>query len=89
MIYKWFLIFNTTDFLDTELISRTYRINLNGIGEKDILVSKSRSGYISITYEGTMLALEMLGNNPFKMDNYACYRDTQGNAYLGILVNES
>lgn len=84
MIFRWFKIFNTEEFDDTGLVSRTYTLNLEGVGQKDILVTKGE-GY-GITYEGVFLSLQMNGDNPFIFDGHAIYVDGADDVYLGIEV---
>lgn len=82
MIYNWFKVFNTTEFDELGLISKTYTLNLDGIGEKDILVTKGE-GY-GITYEGVFLSLLLNDLNPFEFEDLAVYVDENDDVYLGI-----
>ena len=84
MIYTWFKIFNEGDFEAANLVSRTYSVNLEDIGQKDILVTKGN--LISMTYEGVMLSLDMNGANPFEFEGFAIYRDENDDVWLGIAV---
>lgn len=84
MIYNWFKIFNKTEFDALDLVSKTYTLILEGIGQKDILVTKG-VGY-GITYEGVFLSLNMNDLNPFEFDGHAIYIDADENVYLGIEV---
>lgn len=86
MIYKWFYIFTTTDFEALDLVSKTYTLNLDGIGFKDILVTKGNA--LGITYEGVFLSLEMNDKNPFEFDGHAIYVDDDDQVWLGIEVEE-
>lgn len=82
MIYLWFKIFNTVEFDATGLYSRTYTLNLEGVGQKDILVTKA-IGY-GMTYEGVFLSVGLNDLNPFEFEGFAAYRDADNNVYLGI-----
>lgn len=84
--YNWFLIFNLASFEATGLISRTYTVDLLNIGTKDVLVTKGN--LVSLTYDGIMLSLNLLGANPFEMDGHACYLDDNGNVWLGTPVTD-
>lgn len=84
MTYTWFKIFNTADFDATGLTSKTYTLNLEGIGEKDILVTKG-VGY-GITYEDIFLSLNLNDENPFAFEGHAIYVDANDDVYLGIEV---
>lgn len=84
MIYTWFKIFKKTEFDALDLVSKTYTFNLEGIGQKDVLVTKG-VGY-GITYEGVFLSLNLNDLNPFEFDGHAIYIDGDDNVYLGIEV---
>ena len=84
MIYTWFKIFNITEFDALNLISKTYTFILDGVGQKDILVTKGVT--YGMTYEGVFLSLNMIDRNPFEFEGYAIYVDADQNVYLGIEV---
>ena len=81
--YIWYCIFNLQTFEETGLYSRTITLNLDGLGLKDILITKAN--LTSITYEGVMLPIEMNNHNPFEFDGYAVYIDDVDDVWLGIL----
>lgn len=83
MIFNWFLVFNLTEFLATQLVSKTYQLELEGIGIKDILATNGKT--ISVTYEAVMLSINLNGKNPFIFEGHAVFLDnaTQ-NVYLGL-----
>lgn len=80
--FNWFKIFNADEFTALGLVSRVYTVNLIGIGEKDILVT--RGNYLSITYEGVMLDIGMNERSPFIFDGFAAYQAPSGNVFLGV-----
>lgn len=84
-LYKWFYIFNAQDFEDTGLVQRKYTLILEGLGQKEILVTKGN--YTGITYEGVFLPLRLNGeeSNPFAIDGFAIWIDDDTrNVFLGI-----
>lgn len=84
-MFDWFLIFNTSDFTTFEFISKSYTLNLDGIGVKTILVTKGEN--FGLTYEGVFLQLGLNDENPFKFEGYAVYLNNETNdVYLGIEV---
>lgn len=87
MTYTWYLIFNTVTFDALGLVSKKYTLNLENIGQKDILVTKGIT--YGLTYEGVFLSLEMTDLNPFPFDGHAIYVDENDNVYLGIEVDEN
>lgn len=84
MVYTWFKIFNITEFNALDLISKTYTFILDGVGQKDVLVTKGVT--YGMTYEGVFLSLNMIDRNPFEFEGYAIYVDADQNVYLGIEV---
>lgn len=87
MLYNWYKIFNKTDFLNTGLVSRTYSLNLDGLGQKDILVTTGN--VLGVTYEGTFLALTEGGKNPFAWEGLALYINGDNDVFLGFQINEN
>jgi hypothetical protein len=81
-MFTWYKIFNTTEFDALGLVSKTYTYNLQGVGQKSILVTKA-NGY-GITYEGVFLFLNLNDENPFEFDGYAIYSDANDDVHLGI-----
>lgn len=82
-MYNWYRIFNLTEFLATQLVSRTYQLELENIGIKDILVTNGKT--VSITYEDVMLSLNLNDKNPFVFEGLAIYlADTTQDVYLGF-----
>lgn len=84
MEYTWFKIFNKTEFEALGLVSKTYTLNLDGIGQKEILVTKGVA--IGMLYEGVFLSLELGDENPFEFEDRAIYLDASNDVYLGIAV---
>lgn len=87
MIFTWFKIFNIVEFDALDLVSKTYTYELEGFGQKDILVTKG-VGY-GITYEGVFLPLKLNDLNPFSIDGFGIYQDAGQNVYLGIEVPDA
>ncbi len=83
MTLTWFKIFNQTEFEALDLVSKTYTVDLEVLGEKDILVTKGN--YISILYEGIFLSIGMSEKNPFVFENTAVYLDENFDVWLGVL----
>lgn len=86
MIFDWYKIFNLQDFLDLDLVSRTYTVSLEGIGQKDILVTKGNS--VSVIYEDVLLPINFADKNPYVRDTFAVYKDDDDNVYVGVEVEE-
>lgn len=77
----WYKIFNTSDF-DSGLTSKEYTVNLDGIGQKTILVTKGN--LYSMVYDDVFLSVDLNGANPFTFDGYSILRADSGNVYLGV-----
>lgn len=82
MIYDWFPIFNRATFLATGLVSRTLTLTLEGIGNREILVTLG--DYLGVTYEGVFLVIDLNDKNPFEFDLMAVYVDADDNVWLGL-----
>ena len=81
MNYTWYFIFERSEFEADGLVSRTYVLNLDGIGQKNVLVTQGE--LLGITYEGVFVALGLNEKNPFEMDGFAIFEDDRG-VWLGI-----
>lgn len=87
MTYTWFPIFNLEEFLALGLVSKTYTLTLEGIGQKDILVTHGE--LVGITYDGHFLTLSLNDKNPFEFEDHAVYVDEDDQVWLGIAVDET
>lgn len=79
---NWYNLFNLTEFEGTELVSKEIDVNLVGIGQKTILVTKGFS--VGITYDDVFLTLGL--GNPFPFGNHSVYVDANQNVWLGVPV---
>lgn len=84
MTFRWYKIFNIEEFSALELISKTYTFFLEGVGQKDILVTVGET--VGITYEGVFLPVTIETKNPYIRDGFASYKHTNGDVYLGVEV---
>jgi hypothetical protein len=86
MNFNWFKLFNLDEFLALGLVSKVYQVVLEGVGQKNILVTSGN--LVSIVYDDVLLALEFEADNPFVRQGddsiYAIYRDSNGDVHLGI-----
>lgn len=82
MIYDWFKLFNRTDFLATGLVSRTLTLTLEGIGNREVLITKG--DFLGVTYEGVFLAIGITDDSPFEFDLMALYVDENEDVWLGL-----
>ncbi len=82
MIYDWYNLFNKADFLVEGLVSRNLHVNIDGVGQKDILITKANE--MSVVYGGTLLVVGFNGANPYTRDGYAVYLDAQDDVWLGL-----
>ncbi len=84
MNYNWYYIFNSISFTSLDLVSKTYTLLLNNIGQVDVLVTQG--SYLGITYDDIFLPLNMSAKNPFEFEDHAIYVDENQNVWLGIKV---
>lgn len=82
MTFDWYKIFNLQEFEDTGLVSREYTLELEGLGEKTILVTKGNA--VGVLFEGVYMALELNGENPVAMDGYGVFLDEAGDVHVGV-----
>lgn len=82
MIYDWYKIYNRTDFLALELPSLEVTLELEGIGEKTILLTNANT--VSLLYEGIFLTADFNEKNPFEFEDHAIYVDSNDDIFLGI-----
>lgn len=82
MIFTWFYIFNLDDFNATNLVSRTYTVTFDGIGQVDILVTVGN--LVGLTYNGEFLPISLNSKNPFTFENYGVYLDDSNQVWLGL-----
>lgn len=86
MTFTWFQIFNLDEFEALNLVSKVYTLELEGLGEKDFLVTKGNM--VSVAYEGVMLSLGLNAENPFAFEGLAIYQDEETNdVYVGIEID--
>jgi hypothetical protein len=88
MIFDWYLIFNLTEFLALNLVSRTISVQIEGIGEKDVLIT--RGNEVSLVFQDVILPVGFHEQNLFTQEGsektYGVFKDDDENVYLGIEV---
>ena len=87
MLYDWYNLFNLTEFMATELASRTIEPNLLQYGVTPFLVSRGNT--VSLLYgEDVFLPINFLGHNPYAVPGYAVYVDENEDVWFGFEVPE-
>lgn len=86
MIYDWYKIINLATFDGLNIPSRELTLELEGIGEKTIRVTKGN--LISILYEGIFLSAHLNEKNPFEFEDHAIYVDGDDDIWLGIKAED-
>ena len=84
MIFKWFKIFNLTEFTALALVSKTYSYELQDIGLKDFIVTQGNE--TSITMEDIFLSVNMNDKNPFIFEGHGIYLDENSDVWFGFPV---
>lgn len=85
MEFKWYKIFNLTEWLATQLVSRTVTVFLEGIGEKEILIGQGNE--TSLTFDDVFLVLNFNSENPWQVGDWAIYQDEASDVWLGKAVS--
>jgi len=90
MIFDWYNCFSKTDFLALSLLSKTYTVDLEGIGEESFTVYNQN--YLSVAFRDVFIPLEFSDDNPTVREgdeaNYALYLDADDNVWIGIEVED-
>jgi hypothetical protein len=86
MTYDWYNIFNSVDFASTGLVSRNLDIELEGRGQKSIIITRGNS--LGITVDGVFLVVGLNDRNPFSMDGMAVYVDDNNEVWLGYELED-
>lgn len=81
--YTWYNVFNSMEFEAEGLVSKEYTVEFEGIGEKNILVTKGN--VTSVLFDDIFLTINLNNNNPFELDDRAVYVDSDSEVWLGIL----
>lgn len=76
-----------TEFLATNLGSKIYNLNLEGVGQSDFTVFLGN--VVSIKYLDEFMPVDMYDEPLYEKLNYAIYRDDQtNNVWFGFLVED-
>lgn len=86
MIYDWYNVINKDEFIALDIPQKTVEVILEGIGLREILVTKGIE--ISLLYDDVFLTVNLNGNNPFSFDGHAVYIDANNDIWLGIEAEE-
>jgi hypothetical protein len=81
-MFNWFRLFNQQEFLDLELVSYEFDVELEGVGTKNIMIAKGTA--VSIFVDGIFLSINLNGRNPFRYNELAVYLDENEDVWLGI-----
>jgi len=84
--FDWYRIYKLQDFLDTGLVSKTFRFFLEDRGE--IFVSLMRGNEVSIKLDHVLLPVELNGRNPYydHDETNAVFKDSNGFIWLGYKI---
>lgn len=86
MSASWYNIFNVAEFIDEELVSRTLVLTLPDRGEKTFEIF--RGNYVSVLFDGVLLPIEFLDQNPYVNGEYAIYKDEADEVWFGFQEDE-
>lgn len=81
-MFKWYQVFNLDSFLEAGLVSREYKIAIDGAGEKTILAFSAIG--VSILVDDVFLTIGLNDKNPLRFDTYAVFLDEVDDVWLGI-----
>lgn len=84
MSYNWYALFNLTEFLALDLVSKNVTLLLEEIGEISFTIFQGE--HTSILYEGVFLSLNINDRNPFFFESHGIYVDSNNDVWLGIEI---
>ncbi len=99
MNFTYYKITNYNDFVDLDIPSKEFTVELESIGLKTILITKGIN--VGMLYEGVFLTLNLNDKNPFIFEeqetfgdentdrwHQAIWIDSENDIWLGIEVDE-
>lgn len=86
MEFDAYKLFNRTEFEALGIPSRTLRVNLEGVGVKEVLIT--RGNELAILYEGEFLVANFAGKNPYAKNGVAIWEDENHDIWLGVAPPE-
>ncbi len=84
MNYDWYKIFNLTEWLATQLVSRKLTFFLEDKSVKEILVTQGNE--TCVTFDDVFLPLNFASKNPYAIPGYAIYQDANLDVWIGFEV---
>ncbi len=79
---NWYKLFNMTEWLATELVSRNLSVYLDGVGQKEILITQGNETGVMI--DDVFLIVNFNDNNPFQFGDRAVYQDENDDVWVGL-----
>lgn len=85
MTVNWYNIGNEQEFLAKGIPQETKRLDLEDLGEVDVVLL---AGFrTSVIFNGEMLTPTLNGRNPFYKTETSCYIDENKDIWVGYAVN--
>jgi len=85
-MFDWYKIFTLAEFQALGLVARSLILNLEGRGVTRLEVTVGNT--VAVQYDGVLLPVEFLDQNPYEREGYAVYLDTAGDVWFGFEVEE-
>lgn len=84
--YNWYKIFNLTEFEALGLVSRTYEFVLEGLGLREVLVTKGNT--VGVVFDDVFLSLGFLNDEGyFAFEDRAVFLQTATqDVYVGVKI---
>lgn len=83
-MFDWYKIFNLTEFLALNFVSKDYTYVLEDRGQLTFRAVQGNT--VSIVYDDVILPVEFLGANPFTFGGYSIYKDTNNDVWFGFEI---
>lgn len=84
--FKWYRILNKDEFVATQLPSYEATVDLDEVGEKQVVVMKGVG--VSLLFNDTLLPVNLNGKNPFRFGRQAVFIDANNDIHLGVYVED-
>jgi len=85
-MFDWYKIFNMSEFESLGLVSKTYTLFFENIGQESYTVTKGNE--ISVLFRDVFLPVNFQERNPYVRDGYAVFFDSAtDDIYLGVAID--
>ncbi len=85
-MFDWYKLFNLTEWLEEELVSRKLTVFLDGIGQKEIMIFQGNETSILVD-DDILLPVKFNEENPWVKSGYGVFVDVNQDVWVGFEVD--